>query len=157
MDKPKSVAHDPLTAMHYVRGLRSLQMHRVNQVGYVDGYLEELVDQSEVSFDSADSEFRSNNRGPVLGRMIHFDTQAADETPCEEVDLIHLDLAINIYKGKTGSERLATPMSTRVEASERIHLLKGVPLSLKLLPAIAYLFLWRSLALVAQELGNSTD
>jgi hypothetical protein len=157
LQKPEAICDDPNGAMHYSQGIRSLQMHRVNHIDFVDGYLEEIVDQSEIKINTTDGKIQTKYKGPVLGRMIHFDTRSTDDTLCGEVELMHLDLAINIYRGDVGRKRLETPMTTRVEASERIHVLKAVPLPLRLLPGIAYLFLWRSIPLVAREISNFSE
>jgi hypothetical protein len=141
---PMSLKQDPEAALEYFsRGLRSLQAFGSRDGDRAEIYLEELIDTSTVRLDRS-GELTTDTNGIIVGRMIHCDTTAPDATPCEQVQLFHLDLAINVYAGETGSKRLATPLSTRVEATERIHLFKVAPAPLSLLPGIAWLFFSRS-------------
>jgi hypothetical protein len=139
-----SLKEDPEAALEYFsRGLRSLQAFGSRGGDRAEIYLEELVDTSTVRLDQS-GELTAGSDGTVIGRMIHCDTTAPDATPCEKVELFHLDLAINVYAGETGLKRLAAPLTSRVEATQRIHLFKASPAPLSLLPGIAWLFFARS-------------
>jgi hypothetical protein len=140
-----------LAAEYFSGGLRALETTGFRNGDRAEVYFEELVDQSTVYIDDHDDTLKMRSDGPVIGRMIHCDTDATNQTPCEDVVLYHLDLAVNVYEGVTGGERLTTPLPKRVEASNRIHLFKGAPLPLNLLPGIAYLF-FRSHRLLYQAL-----
>jgi hypothetical protein len=141
---PVSLKEEPEAALEYFsRGLRSLQAFGSRGGDRAEIYLEELVDTSTVRLDPS-GELTAGSDGTIIGRMIHCDTTAPDATPCENVELFHLDLAINVYAGATGPKRLATPLGRRVEATDRIHLFKASPLPLSLLPGIAWLFFARS-------------
>jgi hypothetical protein len=140
-----------LAAEYFSSGLRALETTGFRNGDRAEVYFEELVDQSTVYIDDQDDTLKVRSDGPVIGRMIHCDTDATDQTPCEDVVFYHLDLAVNVYDGATGRERLKTPLPKRVEASKRIHLFKAAPLRLKLLPGIAYLF-FRSNRLLYQAL-----
>ena len=141
-----------LAAEYFSSGLRSLETTGFRNGKRAEVYFEELVDQSPVYIDSLDDTLKVQSDGPIVGRMVHCDTDATDQTPCQDVMLHHLDLAINIYEGSRGGERLTTPLPQRVEASNRIHLFKAAPLSLNLLPGIAYLFFRSSSRLLYQAL-----
>lgn len=154
---PDGTLTDPRVAAEYFSA-----GHRTLETAGLSGersevYFEELVDHSKVYIDHHDDTLKVQSDGPVLGRMIHCDTNAVPDTPCEEVMLYHLDLAINVYEGAKGVERLTTPLPKRVEATRRIHLFKAAPLPLTLLPGIAYLFfgnrrlLYKSLSDCVQE------
>lgn len=140
-----------LAAEYFSSGLRALETTGFRSGDRAEVYFEELVDQSTVYIYDQDDTLKVRSDGPVIGRMIHCDTDATDQASCEDVTLYHLDLALNVYEGGTGWERLTTPLPKRVEASKRIHLFKAVPLSLKLLPGIACLF-FRSNRLLYQTL-----
>ncbi len=140
-----------LAAEYFSSGLRALETTGFRNRERAEVYFEELVDQSTVYIDSDDGIMKVQSDGPIIGRMIHCDTDATAQTPCEDVTLYHLDLALNVYEGAAGDERLKTPLPKRVEASKRIHLFKAAPLPLKFLPGIAYLF-FRSNRLLYQAL-----
>jgi hypothetical protein len=141
---PMSFKEDPEAALEYFsRGLRSLQAFGSRDADRAEIYIEELIDTSTVRLDRS-GELTTDTNGTIIGRMIHCDTTAPDATPCENVELFHLDLAINVYAGEAGTKRLATPLGSRVEATERIHLFKVSPAPLSLLPGIAWLFFSRS-------------
>lgn len=110
------VAAPRVQADHFAGGYRALEMAGISGAERSELYFEELVDRSKVYIDHRDDTLKVQLGGPVIGRMIHCDTNAASETPCEGVLLYHLDLAINVYEGAKGAERLTTPLPKRVEA-----------------------------------------
>lgn len=70
----------------------------------------------------------------VIGRCIHLDSSAPLGTNYEEVQLSHLDLAINVYFDDTGRERMASNLANGkkvTNATCRTHLFRidDVPLS----------------------------
>jgi len=142
--QPQTIKDDPEAALQYFsRGLRSLEVFGSRSGDRAEIYIEELVDTSTVRRDPH-GELTVASGGTIVGRMIHCDTTAADDTPCNDVELCHLDLAINVYEGRLGQERLVTPMTSRVTTADRIHLFKSAPIALNLLPGIAWLFFARS-------------
>lgn len=102
-----------------VRGVRSLEVHAMRrQAGYLSMMVEELVDLRDTS-------------GYVLGRCIHWDTEAPKGTPPDAALVKHLDLAINVYSGSAAEARLVQSLSNgRVaDATFRTHILRieGIP------------------------------
>jgi hypothetical protein len=62
----------------------------------------------------------------MVGRSIHLDTRNPVGTPLDQVELSHLDLAINVYKGQTRQARFDQTLQTGkvVDASFRTHLFR---------------------------------
>jgi hypothetical protein len=67
----------------------------------------------------------------LIGRCIHLDTSALYDTPPSQAQVMHVDLAINVYTGTKIADRMKAHMNDadKVDASFRTHLLRaeGVP------------------------------
>lgn len=102
-----------------IRGVRTLEVHAQRpRDEYLSMMVEELVDLRETS-------------GFLLGRCIHWDTEALKGTDPEVAPVKHLDLAINVYSGDDAVQRLSKSLKAgRVnDATFRTHLLRieGIP------------------------------
>lgn len=102
-----------------VRSVRTLEVHaQRTKDDYLSMMVEELVDHRETS-------------GFLLGRCIHWDTEALKGTAPEVAPVKHLDLAINVYSGAAAEQRLSKSLASgRVtDATFRTHLLRieGIP------------------------------
>lgn len=145
ISRPVSIDEDPIAALdYYSSGLRSLDIAASFASDRTELYFEELVDLSHLQIDPVTQEIIVDEDGALIGRMIHCDTDAGRDALCNAIELFHLDLAINVYRGRRKQERLARDLTTRVEAERRIHILKASPIPLNLLPGIAFLYLTRS-------------
>jgi hypothetical protein len=135
-------------------GLRSLDVHWLATKGRAELYLEELSDTGRFGIDP-NGEVVELEPGVLLGRMIHCDTIADLDSPCDDVELIHLDLGFYVYRDDQKEERLARPPQSRVETKEHIHLFKVAPLRATMLPGIAWLFLEKSRRLLENYLKSA--
>jgi hypothetical protein len=117
---PKDPKSDMQSFLDYrVRGARTLEVHaQRTKDDYLSMMVEELVDLRETS-------------GFLLGRCIHWDTEALKDTAPEVALVKHLDLAINVYSGVAAAQRLSKSVARgRVtDAIFRTHLLRieGIP------------------------------
>lgn len=122
---------------YWVRGVRTLEVHaQRTKVDYLSMMVEELVDLRESS-------------GILLGRCIHWDTDALMGTPPEAAQVKHLDLAINVYCGKAAEQRLSESLvgGHVTDATFRTHLLRIEEVPAKALLAIAAHFFVSSVLL----------
>jgi hypothetical protein len=143
-------------AEYFAAGLRALETTAVHDGARTEIYFEEIEDAGGIYIDMRDGGLRERTEGPVLGRMIHFDTESKASSAARDVTLIHLDLALNVYDEGASRARLTTELPQRVEASRRIHLFKAAPLPMHLLPGIAFLF-FRAWRLLYKALAASRD
>lgn len=103
----------------YAQGLRTLELFtkRCNR-GNLSMMFEELMEVKTPP-------------GTLIGRCVHFDTDALPGTDCSAAKLNHLDLAINVYFGESVQRRRNRKLSDGIEkdASTRTHLLRieGAP------------------------------
>jgi hypothetical protein len=70
---------------------------------------------------------RRSTREPVLGRCIHWDTEAPVGASPSQARVKHLDLAINVYRGEAADRRLTQSLGADarvVDATFRTHLLR---------------------------------
>jgi hypothetical protein len=58
----------------------------------------------------------------MVGRSIHLDTRNPVGTPLDQVELSHLDLAINVYKGQTRQARFDQTLQTGNENARFLSL-----------------------------------
>lgn len=116
MESPVNPADDTEAFWEYhVRGVRCLEVHAQRRKHeYLSMMVEELVDRQETD-------------GFVLGRCIHWDTAAQIGIDVDEAKVMHLDLAINIYRGGAAKTRLLQNMAVGgkvQDASIRTHILR---------------------------------
>lgn len=78
----------------------------------------------------------------MIGRCIHWDTEAPYDTAPAEAKLLHVDLAINVYLGPQVRERLAAEMNDaqKVKTPVRTHLLRVEKASVEVLPLLSFMF-----------------
>lgn len=102
---------------YHTRGFRALET--ITQRRDVD-HLTMMLEELQILGD-----------GLMIGRCIHLDSRALHGTAPVDADVLHVDLAINVFTGAKVAERLAAPMHTheKVNACFRTHLLRaeGVP------------------------------
>lgn len=102
-----------------VRGLRRLEVRAERrEKNYLTMMIEELPRPDDPS-------------GLMIGRCIHLDSRDPAGTSLDQVQVSHLDLAINVYKGATRAVRTGQTLQHGkiVDASCRTHLLRieGAP------------------------------
>jgi hypothetical protein len=93
--------------------------------------------------------------GLLVGRCIHLDTSASAGTTPDEAEVLHVDLAINVYNGSKVRERLGAQLNKtdKVDASFRTHVLRaeGVPFEVA---ALLSLLFFESRALLLELFSN---
>ena len=104
---------------YHVRHLRRLEIHIVRRE---DDYLSMMIEELP-RFDDPN--------GLMIGRCIHLDTRDPVHTPLGEVQMQHLDLAINVYAGDDRQKRFRQSLQNGKvqDASFRTHLfrIEGIP------------------------------
>lgn len=128
---PPVAASDDIVSFieYHVRGIRRLEtITQRKEANHLTMMLEEL-------------EQRSDNL--MIGRCIHWDTEAPYDTLPAQAKVMHVDLAINVYLGSQVSERLAAKMNEaqKVKTPVRRHLLRVEKASLEILPLLSFMFL----------------
>lgn len=120
IQEPKDPTSNLQAFLDYrVRGVRTLEVYAQRPKDeYLSMMVEELVDLRESS-------------GFLLGRCIHWDTEALKGTDPAVAPVQHLDLAINVYSGDVAVQRLSKSLTAGkvTDATFRTHLLRieGIP------------------------------
>lgn len=113
LQPPLDALADDDADLEYAAGVRTLEVHAQRDgAGRLSLMIEELVEDRSDSL--------------LVGRCIHFDTAAPSGTTAIEAQVLHLDLAINVYFGEDSSRRRAMKLSDGKvqDASVRTHLLR---------------------------------
>ncbi|AKG05320.1 hypothetical protein AAV35_011395 [Salimicrobium jeotgali] len=106
---------------YHIKGIRSLQVTANRKSGG-------LNDSGHLSMSLEELTFTNNNEDMLIGRMIHLDSIDPIGTHFNEVNLNHLDLAINVYVGEDIKQRLDNSLSNGkkvTNASFRTHLIRA--------------------------------
>lgn len=127
---PPAAAKDDIDSFieFHVRGFRRLEtITQRKEVNHLTMMLEELEQRSEHL---------------MIGRCIHWDTEAPYGTSPAEAKLLHVDLAINVYLGPQVGERLAAQMNEaqKVKTPVRTHLLRIEKAPVEVLPLLCFMF-----------------
>lgn len=87
-------------------------------------------------------ELQTLGDGLMIGRCIHLDTRALHGTAPVDAEVLHVDLAINVFTGLKVAARLASPMHTheKVEACFRTHLLRAERVPFAVLTMLSDMF-----------------
>ena len=87
-------------------------------------------------------ELQTLGDGLMIGRCIHLDTRAPHGTAPVDAEVLHVDLAINVFTGPKVAERLASPMHTheKVKACFRTHLLRAERVPFAVLTMLSNMF-----------------
>jgi hypothetical protein len=87
-------------------------------------------------------ELQTLGEGLMIGRCIHLDTRALHGTAPADAEVLHVDLAINVFTGAKVGERLAAPMHTheKVAACFRTHLLRAERVPFDVLTMLSQMF-----------------
>ena len=77
--------------------------------------------------DGQELSIRDQRSGFIVGRCIHLDSRSPEGTPFDQVELDHIDLAINVYQDNALDARFEQRLDDGgkiVDASYRTHLLR---------------------------------
>ena len=117
-NRPASEGHGEYWDYH-VRHLRRLEVHVQRRE---DNYLSMLIEELPRADDPNEL---------MVGRCIHLDTRDPAFTPLGEIEMQHLDLAINVYAGEDRQKRFGQSLQHGKvqDATFRTHLLRieGIP------------------------------
>jgi hypothetical protein len=87
-------------------------------------------------------ELEQRSEDLMIGRCIHWDTEAPYDTSPAGATVMHVDLAINVYLGSQVRDRLEAKMNEtqKVKTPVRAHLLRVEKASLDILPLLSFMF-----------------
>lgn len=129
IDPPGSAGDDINAFVEYhVHGLRKLEtIAQRKEPQHLTMMLEELEERRD---------------GLLIGRCIHLDTSAPVGTPPSEAKVLHVDLAINVYRGELAAERLSSAMNKaeKVKTPVRTHLLRAEQIPFDVLTLLSFMF-----------------
>jgi hypothetical protein len=129
IDPPASAGDDIDAFVEYhVHGLRKLETIAQRKEPH---HLTMMLEELEVRRD-----------GLLIGRCIHLDTSAPVGTPPSEAKVLHVDLAINVYRGALAAERLSSAMNDaeKVKTPIRTHLLRAEQVPFDVLTLLSFMF-----------------